>query len=125
ELKKKIITINRKALLCVLNSHEFYEHRRKFSNQYTTVFARASCYLSLFEDDEVSALLSAKIQQGSGDFQSPAGYFYENGGTDNGYNLNTHHSNMWFAYNYSRNDAISHYFIEEETKFADWIGYNS
>lgn len=125
ELVEKVATIDRKALVCVLNHAGFYAMGKNFSNQYTAIFAGGAAYLSFREDAELLSLMLERMNSAKKDFQSPAGYFYENGGTDNGYNLNTHHSNMWFAYNYAPHPEIRQLLIGEETKFSSWMSYNS
>lgn len=57
--------------------------------------------------------------------QSPAGYFYEAGGPDLGYNLNTHHSNLHGAWHYTRGTERGEIFLREERGFADWLSYNA
>lgn len=119
------ITADRKAIMAVLTMEDLYKHGKDYSNQYTNVWAGALAYLSLYPDAEISNRLEARIKQSATDFQSPAGFFYEAGGTDFGYNFNTHHSNLWMAYNYSRGTKLANYFTEEEKKFYNWISYNA
>jgi hypothetical protein len=119
------ITADRKAIMAVLTMEDLYRHGKNYSNQYTNVWAGALAYLSLFPDAEISSLLVARIKQSATDFQSPAGFFYEAGGTDFGYNFNTHHSNLWMAYHYSRGTALANAFTEEEKRYYNWICYNA
>ena len=119
------IAADRKAIMAVLTLEDLYKHGKDYSNQYTNVWAGALAYLSLYKDAEISSLLFARIKQSHNDFQSPAGFFYEAGGTDFGYNFNTHHSNLWMAYHYSRGTPLAAAFIEEEKRFYDWISYNA
>jgi hypothetical protein len=122
---KNAITADRKAIMAVLTMEELYEHGKDYSNQYTNVWAGALAYLSLYPDAEISSRLVERIKQSANDFQSPAGFFYEAGGTDFGYNFNTHHSNLWMAYHYSRGTPLANAFIEEEKKYYSWISYNA
>jgi hypothetical protein len=119
------ISADRKAIMAVLTMEDLYDHGKNYSNQYTNVWAGALAYLSLFSDAEIRSRLEARIKQSAKDFQSPAGYFYEAGGTDFGYNFNTHHSNLWMAYHYSRNSPLANAFIEEEKRYYSWISYNA
>jgi hypothetical protein len=119
------IDADRKAIMAVLTMEDLYKHGKDYSNQYTNVWAGALAYLSLFPDAEISNRLPERIKQSASDFQSPAGFFYEAGGTDFGYNFNTHHSNLWMAYHYSRNTPLAGNFIEEEKRFYNWISYNA
>lgn len=124
EILKSTIETDRKAIMAVLTIDDLYKHGKDYSNQYTNVWAGALAYLSLYPDAEISSRLPERIKQSANDFQSPAGFFYEAGGTDFGYNFNTHHSNLWMAYNYSRHTPLANNFIEEEKRFYDWISYN-
>ena len=119
------ITADRKAIMAVLTMEDLYKHGKDYSNQYTNVWAGALAYLSLYRDAEISRLLPERIKQSATDFQSPAGYFYEAGGTDFGYNFNTHHSNLWMAYHYSRGTPLVQDFTEEEKRYYTWICYNA
>lgn len=125
DILKSTIETDRKAIMAVLTMEDLYKHGKDYSNQYTNVWAGALAYLSLYPDAEISKLLPERIKQSATDFQSPAGFFYEAGGTDFGYNFNTHHSNLWMAYNYSRNTPLAKNFIEEEKRYYDWISYNA
>jgi hypothetical protein len=125
QVLKNTIEADRKAIMAVLTIDELYKHGKDYSNQYTNVWAGALAFLSLYADAEISKRLSERIKQSANDFQSPAGFFYEAGGTDFGYNFNTHHSNLWMAYHYSRNTPLANSFIEEEKRFYDWISYNA
>lgn len=125
EVLRNAIEADRKAIMAVLTIDDLYQHGKDYSNQYTNVWAGGLAYLSLFPDAEISKLLAEKIKQSTNDFQSPAGFFYEAGGTDFGYNFNTHHSNLWIAYHYSRNTPLANNFIEEEKRYYNWISYNA
>lgn len=119
------IDADRKAIMAVLTMEDLYKHGKNYSNQYTNVWAGALAYLSLYPDAEISSRLAARIKQSATDFQSPAGFFYEAGGTDFGYNFNTHHSNLWMAYHYSRGTPLANAFTEEEKRYYSWISYNA
>ena len=119
------IAADRKTIMAVLTREELYESGKNFSNQFTNVWAGALAYLSLYRDAEIKSQLEARIKQSASDFQSPAGFFYEAGGTDFGYNFNTHHSNLWVAYHYSHGTPLVNEFIEEEKRYYNWICYNA
>jgi hypothetical protein len=119
------IVADRKAIMAVLTMEDLYKSGKNYSNQYTNVWAGALAYVKLYPDAEISSRLAERIKQSATDFQSPAGYFYEAGGTDFGYNFNTHHSNLWMAYHYSRGTPVAPAFIEEEKKYYHWISYNA
>ncbi|HEY8897478.1 MAG TPA: hypothetical protein VIM79_21785 [Niastella sp.] len=125
EILQNAIATDRKAIMAVLTIEDLYKHGKDYSNQYTNVWAGALAYMSLFPDAEIKRLLIERIKQSTNDFQSPAGFFYEAGGTDFGYNFNTHHSNLWMAYNYSRGTALAQEFTDEEKRYYSWISYNA
>ncbi|HEX6427112.1 MAG TPA: hypothetical protein VF008_05475 [Niastella sp.] len=119
------IAADKKAIMATLTMEDLYDHGKDYSNQYTNVWAGGLAYLSLYPDAEINRRLVERIKQSANDFQSPAGFFYEAGGTDFGYNFNTHHSNLWMAYHYSRGTPLANAFAEEEKKFYSWISYNA
>ncbi len=122
---KNAIAADRKTIMAVLTREDLYESGKYFSNQFTNVWAGALAYLSLYPDREIRSRLEARIKQSASDFQSPAGFFYEAGGTDFGYNFNTHHSNLWMAFHYSHDTPLANEFIEEEKRYYNWICYNA
>lgn len=118
------IAADRKTIMAVLTREELYQSGKYFSNQFTNVWAGALAYLSLYPDAEIKSRLETRIKQSASDFQSPAGFFYEAGGTDFGYNFNTHHSNLWMAWHYSHGTPLANEFVEEEKRYYNWICYN-
>lgn len=124
-LLKKVIAADHKAIQFVLTDSSFYAHGKNYTNQFTNVFAGGLAYLALFPDNDLKNLLYSKIKSCHLVFQSPAGYFYEAGGIDWSYNLNTHHSNLLMAWNYAKNTELEPYLKEEETKYVDWFSYNA
>jgi hypothetical protein len=124
-LLKKVIMADRKAIQFVLTDSAFFVHGSKYTNQFTNVFAGGLAYLDLYPDSALKNLLYAKIKSCHLIFQSPVGYFYEAGGIDWGYNLNTHHSNLLMMWNYAKNTSLEPYLKEEETRYVDWFSYNA
>ncbi|TDE10525.1 hypothetical protein [Dyadobacter psychrotolerans] len=122
---RKTREADRKAIMFILRDKEFYDHGKNYTNQFTACFPGALAYIKLYPDKEMEVLLKKKIAETVKDFQSPAGFFYEGGGTDHGYNLNTHHSNMRLIYDFTRNSEIGKGIIEEEKRYVDWIALNS
>jgi len=125
QILKRTIEADKKAILVILTNKEFYEHGLNYTNQYTAGFAGALPYLKAYPDKKIEALLKKRINQTAADFQSPAGFFYEAGGTDHGYNLNTHHSNMRIMYDYTHGTDIGAGLIREEKKYVNWIALNA
>jgi hypothetical protein len=124
-LLKKVITADRQAIQFVLTDSSFYRHGKNYTNQFTNVFAGGMAYLNIFPDSALQNLLFTKIKSSHTEFQSPAGYFYEAGGIDWGYNLTTHHSNLLMTWNYAKNSTLEPYLKEEETRYVDWFSYNA
>lgn len=125
QLLARVTEADRKAIMVVLTDTALYAHGKNYSNQFTNVWAGALAYMSLCPDAAIHQRMVERIEQSATDFQSPAGFFYEAGATDFGYNFNTHHSNLWMAYHFSRNTPVANYFIEEEKRYYDWIAYNA
>jgi hypothetical protein len=119
------IAADRKTIMAILTRDDLYQSGKNFSNQFTNVWAGALAYLSLYTDAAIKNQLETRIKQSATDFQSPAGFFYEAGGTDFGYNFNTHHSNLWIAYHYSHGTPLADEFIKEEQRYYNWICYNA
>ncbi len=124
ELLRRVIDADRKAIHLVLTDEPFYQFGTNFSNQYSNVWAGALAYLDLYPDEDISRLLMQRLKQSMKDFQSSAGYFYEAGGPDWGYNLGTHHSNLHMAYHYAKDTITREMLAQKERQFSDWIAYN-
>jgi len=58
------------------------------------------------------------------EFQGPAGFFYESGGPDWGYNLNTHHSDLQVAWEYA-DDDLKDMIIKKTKSWYEWLSYNA
>ena len=70
--------------------------------------------------------LREQLAAAEGDHQSPVGYFYEAGGPDWGYDLNTHHSNFIMAWHYARGTPSGERFRSIRCRrWYDWFAYNA
>jgi hypothetical protein len=125
QLFDRVKASQRKAIMYVLTDSSFYEHGKNFTNQYTACFPGVLAYLKMFPDKEMKELFELKFKQTNTDFQSPVGFFYEAGGTDHGYNMNTHHSNMRIMYDYTHGTPMGREIEKEETKFVEWLALNA
>ena len=124
-LHKRVIAADRKAIVATLTMKDLYEHGKKYTNQYTNVFAGAGGYLSLFPDDtEIKKLIDQRIADVQRDFQSPCGYLYEADGPDFGYTLHTYHSNAEMAFHYLAGTTVGEAFVEMEGPWNEWLSYN-
>lgn len=124
DIHKRAIDGCRKALRAVLYDFELMSHGRRFSNQYTNIFAGGAAFLSLYPDAGLEARLRERVQASGMELQSPAGYMYESDGPDLGYTLNTHHGNLQMAYHYWRGTPLGDALLKEEGRFGEWLSYN-
>jgi hypothetical protein len=121
----RVVRADRKAIHFVLTDPAFYKHGKDFTNQFTNVWAGGLAYVALYPDAALESLVRRSIIEDSRIFQSPAGYFYEARGPDWGYNLGTHHSNLWMSWQYARGKPLGKVLVEEEHKFVEWLSYNA
>lgn len=131
KLLERVVAMDRRAILFILEDADFYSHGKRFTNQFGNVWAGGLAYLSLFPDDaEVRQKLEAKHAGSLNDFFSPAGFPYENDGPDWSYNLGTHASNQRMARFYTTRDpagyaAMKERLAGEEQAFYEWLSYNA
>jgi hypothetical protein len=124
-LLDRVVAADRKAIRVVLTDEDFRQHGRDFSNQYTNVWAGGLAFLRLHPDAQLQDLLVRRLKEDAPEFQSPAGYFYERRGPDWGYNLGTHHSNLWMTWHYARGTELGRLVVESERRFVEWLAYNT
>ena len=127
DLHEEVIQANRRALMVVFTDPSLYQTGIRFSNQFGNAFTGALAHLNRYpEDEELRTAFESRLQSSLDDFQSPAGYFYENFGPDWSYAFGTHHSNVLMAWHYARHipDMAEHY-AYEHAKFIDWLAYNA
>jgi hypothetical protein len=127
EIHQQVIDANRKALMVVFTSESLYSHGIRYSNQFGNAFTGALAWLNLFpDDDELREAFESSLRTSLNDFQSPAGYFYENYGPDWSYAFGTHHSNILMAWHYARhNPELATHYAHEHANFIDWLSYNA
>ncbi|MCE6992463.1 hypothetical protein [Dyadobacter sp. CY323] len=124
-LFNRVKAAQRKAIMFVLDDEEVYEHGKNYTNQYTASFPGALAYLKMYPEKEMQDKFERRLEQTGKDFQSPAGFFYEAGGTDHGYNMNTHHSNSRIMYDYTHGKPMARAIEKEEEKFVEWLAFNA
>lgn len=126
DLHNRVIRAQRQAIRVTLTDRSFWQHGRNYSNQFGNVWAGGLAWLAMFpKDDEIRTLLLERMRAAATEFQSPAGYFYERGGADWGYNLGTHHSNLHMAWHYARGTEFAPLVLDETRRFYDWISWNA
>ncbi|MEO7996427.1 MAG: hypothetical protein ABI852_03220 [Gemmatimonadaceae bacterium] len=122
---RRAVVADRKALMGTLTRADMQEHGRVYTNQFSNAFAGALAYLDLFPDVELNRVLHEQVALADKDHQSPVGFFYELGGPDWGYDLNTHHSNFIMAWNYTHGTSFAKSFSEPMVRWYDWFAYNA
>jgi hypothetical protein len=125
DLHRRVFEADRKALRIVFTDDVLREHGRSYSNQYSNAFAGALAFLKLNPDPEIEKLLRLRVEEASRDHQSPAGFFYEANGSDWGYNLSTHQSNLQMAWHHSRGTPLGKEFAEHERRWFEWLSWNA
>jgi hypothetical protein len=115
----------RKALYIGFTDQGFWNHGRNFTNQYANFWGGALMYLKKWPDAEIEQLFRKRLQESMTEFQSPCGFFYEEGGPDWGYNLYTHHSDLHVAYDFSKGTDLQDVFVEQTRRWYDWFSYNA
>jgi hypothetical protein len=127
QLYEQVRLANRKALMVVFTNQSLYTSGIRFSNQYGNAFTGALAYLDLYPNDtELRQAFLSRLETSLNDFQSPAGYFYEQFGPDWGYAFGTHHSNILMAWHYARHDQeIADHYALEHSRYAEWLSYNA
>jgi hypothetical protein len=124
-LIKRVAAADRKTILLVLTDPELRKYGTFVSNQYTNVFAGGFAFLRLYPDPEIESLLRQRFRDGMRDHQSPAGHFYEEDGSDIGYDIFTHQSNLAMAWHYVRGTDLGNLIVEQEHKWFQWLAYNA
>src|ERR1039458_6938295 len=122
---KRVVAADRKTIHLVLTDPELRKYGTFVSNQYTNVFAGGFAYLRLYPDPEIESLLRQRFHDGMRDHQSPAGHFYEEDGSDIGYDIFTHQSNLAMAWHYVRGTDLGTLIVEQEHKWFQWLAYNA
>ncbi len=115
----------RKALYIGFTHEGLWEHGRNYTNQYANLWGGALLYLDVWPDEEIKKLLADRFRQSMTAFQSTAGYFYEKGGPDWGYNLSTHHSDLQVAWEFARGTEFEDMIIKKTRDWYDWFSYNA
>lgn len=114
----------RLALMAIFTRTDLRVHGRQWSNQYSPAYSAALAYLRLWPDDQLDEAFVAAFFAAHAEDQSPAGYFYEQGGPDFGYS-SVHERNMAVALPSLRErPALLAVAIESERSWARWLAAN-
>jgi hypothetical protein len=122
---QRVAAADRKAIHLVLTDPGLRKYGTFVSNQYTNVFAGGFVYLRLYPDPELESLLRQRFRDGMREHQSPAGHFYEEDGSDIGYDIFTHQSNLAMTWHYVRGTDLENLIVEQEHKWFQWLAYNA
>ncbi len=126
DLYARMLDAQRRVLRYILNSDLAVVQGRQFSNQYGNIFAGLYAYLALTDDAEIRELANRIIPKMVTQFQSPAGFLYEDHSVDWGYTTGTHHSNIHMAWEYADRAGMDYSWLEEETRhWGEWFSYNA
>jgi hypothetical protein len=125
QLHQRVIDATRKALEAILTLPAMYQHARRFSNQYTSIWGPGQLFLQMYPDERLSTTLLERMQSAVNDFHSPAGYPYEREACDWAYTLDTHHANMGNAWRFAPGTAYEQPLIESDRRWLEWLSYNA
>ncbi len=118
-------TAQRRAIAALLQREDLFERAERFANQYTNVWGGALSYLELRPDPALRRLLERRLRSTLSDAQSPAGYFYEHGGPDWTYDIETHHSNHRMAWHFLRGSALGDVYADHVRRWYAWLADNA
>jgi len=121
-LHTRAIDCCRKAIRATLFDPELIGEGKRYSSQYSGVFAGGAAFLALYPDPELAARLAAQLA--APDLQSPCGYFYEADGPDLGSAIGTHHENLQMAYSYWHGTHLGDLVVAQEDRFGKWLSFN-
>lgn len=124
-LHRRAIEADRKAIMAVFTLPDLAEHGRSYTNQFSNAFAGALAYLAMYPDTAMERALREQVALADRDHQSVVGFFYEAGGPDWGYNLNTHVSNFHMAWHYTHDTPTGRMFSDPMRQWFEWFAYNA
>lgn len=111
----------RRGLLAIFTRADLRQHAREWSNQFSGAYHAALLYLENWADPELDAAFTRAIEDAAAQDQSPAGYFYEQGGPDFGYSA-VHENNLRVALPRLRARPIQLGAIaEEDIAWNEWL----
>jgi hypothetical protein len=124
-LLARVEAADRKTIQIGLTDPGLWEHGRQYANQYTNLWAGCLEYLHVLPDGALEQSFWKRVADGLKEFQSPAGFFYESGGADFGYNSDTHQHNLEVAYQWTRGTARARAFVEHDRRWFEWLSWNA
>jgi hypothetical protein len=114
----------RRALMAVFTRSDMRSAGREYSNQFTGIYHAALIYLENWPDTELDAAFVAAVNASAAQDQSPAGFWYEQGGPDFGYS-SVHETSMRMALPRFRNRAdLMPLLIDDDEDWNEWLAAN-
>jgi hypothetical protein len=112
---------DRRAIDTVLTQPKMYTYGSKYENQFGGVWVGGLEYFAIHPDPELRALWEKVFNQSGGDFQSPAGYYYEKRGPDFEYTMDTHGHNSRQIWPWLRGTPFGDKLIARDAAWFDWL----
>jgi hypothetical protein len=114
----------RRALMAVFTRSDMRSAAREYSNQFTGIYQAALLYLENWPDVELDAIFVAAVNDSAAQDQSPAGFWYEQGGPDFGYS-GVHETSMRMALTRFRNRSnLMPQLIDDDKNWNEWLAAN-
>lgn len=114
----------RRALMAVFTRSDMRNAAREYSNQFTGIYQAALIYLENWPDAELDATFVAAVNASAVQDQSPAGFWYEQGGPDFGYS-SVHETSMRIALTRFRNRSdLMPLLIDDDEDWNEWLAAN-
>lgn len=114
----------RLALMAVFTRSDMRNAAREYSNQFTGIYQAALLYLENWPDAELDAAFVAAVNASAAQDQSPAGFWYEQGGPDFGYS-SVHETSMRMALARFRNRSdLMPLLIGDDEDWNEWLAAN-
>jgi autotransporter-associated beta strand protein len=111
----------RRALMAVFTRSDMRNAAKLYSNQFSAAYHAALIYLENWPDAELDSAFVSAVNAAAAQDQSPAGYWYEQGGPDFGY-TNVHDSNMRIALPRMRNRAdLMPVATADDSEWNEWL----
>lgn len=114
----------RRALMALFTRSDMRDAAKQYSNQFSGAFHAALIYLENWPDADLETSFIAAVNAASAQDQSPAGFWYEQGGPDFGYS-SVHESSMRMALPRFRNRAdLMPVLLDDDEDWNAWLAAN-
>lgn len=111
----------RRGLLAIFTRPDMRQHAREWSNQFSGAYHAALLQLEVRPDAELESALRRAIADAAAQDQSPAGFFYEQGGPDFGY-TQVHENNLRIALpRLGARPELLGIIAEEDIAWNEWL----